>query len=485
MDEKEYLYRGWDFAAKLAGAEFAANEAASYVSEVQEAINDLEQGIRALKSNQSDASLGGYLAEEWHARTFNIDAIADGSAHRAVRLGETGYGSVDIGTNFGEKYSSKYIATAEKSATEQSLVQRDTGEPLYKGQHRLVPQDQLDKAIDHAHKEAGRNADIRPNVSKAYADAEDNMVDRIRDADGHESRPLKKSDDLKMAKDVKNDKFTAEKYGVDLDTVIKADYIIDQALKAGLSAAAISMAMQVTPEIMKAIDYLIKHGELDLKQVKKVGTKAISSGSEGFLRGSIACTVQILCEQGVLGEALKHADPTIVGAVVAIILQTAKNSILVAAGKMTAREMGSSFVESVIVSAGFIAGMKAGQAIGGAIGQAIGIELPGLGYAIGSLIGCTCAVVYQVGKRKLISFCVDTGFTCFGLVEQDYQLPDDILNDMGLDLAEIDYTPIDTAEINRNEISDSWGIDVAELETVDLKIVRRGVIGVNKVGFVV
>ena len=28
MDEKEYLYRGWDFAAKLAGAEFATDKAA-------------------------------------------------------------------------------------------------------------------------------------------------------------------------------------------------------------------------------------------------------------------------------------------------------------------------------------------------------------------------------------------------------------------------------------------------------------------------
>ena len=38
MDEKEYLYRGWDFAAKLAGAEFATDQAASYVAEVEAAI---------------------------------------------------------------------------------------------------------------------------------------------------------------------------------------------------------------------------------------------------------------------------------------------------------------------------------------------------------------------------------------------------------------------------------------------------------------
>lgn len=62
MDEKEYLYRGWDFAAKLAGTEFASDQAASYVAEVEAAIKDLEEGIRNLKGNQTDASLGGFFA---------------------------------------------------------------------------------------------------------------------------------------------------------------------------------------------------------------------------------------------------------------------------------------------------------------------------------------------------------------------------------------------------------------------------------------
>lgn len=227
MDEKEYLYRGWDFAAKLAGAEFATDQAASYVAEVEAAIKELENGIVSLKSNQTDASLGGFLAEEWHARTFNIDAIADGSAHRAERLGVTGYGSVDIQTNFGENYSGKYMATAEKSATAQATLNRDTGAALYEGQKRLIPTDHLDGAKAHAHQQALRNSEIRPDVANAYSDTENQLVDRIKDADGHESRALSKSDDLKMARDVKNDRFTAEKYGVDLESVIKADYIID------------------------------------------------------------------------------------------------------------------------------------------------------------------------------------------------------------------------------------------------------------------
>ena len=77
------------------------------------------------------------------------------------------------------------------------------------------------------------------------------------------------------------------------------------------------------------VDYLVKHGELDLQQLKRMGSKAISAGAEGFLRGSISCSVLIMCEKGLLGNALKGADPTLVGSVVAIVLDTIKNSILV------------------------------------------------------------------------------------------------------------------------------------------------------------
>lgn len=69
--------------------------------QVNEAIEQFAKEIISMKSNQTDAVLGGYLAEIWHADTFNIDAVAAGSTHRAwvdVK-GRTNYGSVDIRTN--------------------------------------------------------------------------------------------------------------------------------------------------------------------------------------------------------------------------------------------------------------------------------------------------------------------------------------------------------------------------------------------------
>ena len=57
---------------------------------------------------------------------------------------------------------------------------------------------------------------------------------------------------------------------------------LDQALKAGLTAATITAITQLVPELYKTIDYLIKHGEIDLNQLKKSGGKVIStSGDDG------------------------------------------------------------------------------------------------------------------------------------------------------------------------------------------------------------
>ena len=77
---------------------------------------------------------------------------------------------------------------------------------------------------------------------------------------------------------------------------------------------------------------------------------------------------------------------------------------------------------------------------------------------------------------------MDTGFTCFGLVEQNYELPEDILQQLGVDLIPISRTEVSRTQIARPQISTT--IDTTQYETIDIRVLRRGVIGVNKVGFV-
>lgn len=73
-------------------------------------------------------------------------------------------------------------------------------------------------------------------------------------------------------------------------------------------------------------------------------------------------------------EAFTQVNPSVVGVAVMVILETIKDSIMVATGKMTTKEMGVKFVDTIVVSSGYLVGME----IGGAIAQALCPQLPGI-----------------------------------------------------------------------------------------------------------
>lgn len=484
MKQKSEIQMGWDFAAGIMGADMTARMGSEYVSAVEKAIQELEDNI----NNHAYRNLGikqlqGYMQEEWAAGTFNVDAVARDSSVRAEVLHSTAKDSVDILMRSGDQeigaYSAKSYANGAKSAIEQARLNPETRQASYQNQGRLVPSDQLSDAQAEAHRRVLKNQTTRPDVSKAYAETERRLTDTVTADDGTKSRTATREDLEQMAQESKKQEFKAEDHGVTPQGAIQPDYILKHALKAGYTAAAVTVAFQLTPEIYKAIDYLIKHGELDVQQIKRMGTKGISAGVEGFLRGSVAASLQIMCEAGMLGEVLKGVNATVLGSVVALVMQTVKNSISVAAGKMSAQQMGAAFVDMVVTSGGYMLGAH----IGGMIGQALAFQLPVVGYLLGSLVGTSFCVIYNVGKQKLISFCVDTGFTCFSLVEQNYELPEDVLRDMRVETIPIPRTQVERVDIPRTQIA-GFGIETAEYETIDITVLRRGVIGVNKIGYV-
>ena len=481
MQVSRDVQRGWEFSAEVLGADLGAYVGAEYIVAVEAAIRQLEDNINSHRyRNLGIEQLQGYMLEEWGAGTFNVDAAAADSPDYATILRSTLKDSVDIHLDSGVDYSAKSYGSAEQTAKAQARFDINTGQASYCGQGRLVPADQLDGAKSAAHHEALRNQPIREEVSKAYSETEAKLTDVIENREGVKSRGIGRKELESIAEESKRQGFSAAEHGVTIASAIQLEYLLKQATKAGYTAAAITIAVQLTPEIFKAIDYLIRNGELNPYQIKEMGEKGISIGAEGFLRGSISSVLFIMCKEGIFGEVLKCADPTMLGAFVALVLQTVKNSILVAAGKMAPREMGAAFVDTAIMSIGYVIGTR----IGGIIGQALGFELPVVGYLLGSLIGASFCAVYNIGKKKLISFCVDTGFTCFGLVGQSYELPEEVLSEIGIETIPIPRARIEITSVPRATIKIA-GIEKSSYETIDITVLRRGVIGVNKVGYVV
>ena len=170
---------GYTYFAKNASAYAAATMSDSYVASVNDEINKLVQDLNSLEGFKTASNvLKGDVAEFWHTGTFNIDSALKGSSNRAFVDRSHDFASTDISTNFGDKYGLKYYSDGQASAKAQavSVFQRfkeyqshggtdnledflrsrgyDNAEsvlndPIYSGQIRIIPRDQLEEATQY------------------------------------------------------------------------------------------------------------------------------------------------------------------------------------------------------------------------------------------------------------------------------------------------------------------------------------------------
>ena len=315
----------------------------------------------------------------------------------------------------------------------------------------------------------------RPELVERYRDTLKLLETKIRDSHSSESIALTKAEAEKLALTAKEGRFKAADYGLSAPDIINIDLLIKEAYKAGVTAAVISLVLKVGPEIYKTIEYLLKNGEIEEEQFKKIGFAAVSGTSEGFIRGSIAASITYTCKSRLLGASMENIEPSVVGAVVVLTMNVIKGSYAVAIGKKTRTEVANEIVKDTFISACAL--------IGGGISQMF-IKLPVFGYLMGSFVGSiTGSFTYDYGYKKAISFCIDTGFTLFGLVEQDYTLPDDMIKQMGIETFNYETFKVEGFKPDTFEVN-SFTFDTFEPDNLKLTFLRRGVIGISKIGYV-
>ena len=489
-----------DHASDFAGVQLG-NE---YVETVNGEIEEFVKSVEHFKGMQSPTNtLKGDLAEFWHAGTFNIDAAVKGSGNRLQVDRSHDFGSADVsGKNIDIEAGLKYYKNGAESAKQQAKsvfetykkYQADGGkesleeylknrnyqddsvlnDAVYSGQIRVIPSDQLTEATKWLERKIAEEGYKRPEQVERYRETLKLLKDRISDNKGNESIPLSEEDARRLAQLAKEGKIDPKDWGLTTEELIKAEYIMKQALKAGLTAATISIVLKTAPEIINAVKYLIDNGEVDEEQFKKIGFAALKGGSEGFVRGTISAAITTACKSGALGAALKSVDPTLVGAVTVIVMDSVKNSYAVATGKMTRFEMSNELIRAMFTTTCSLTL--------GAVSQAF-IEVPVLGYMIGSFVGSLVgSFTYSALYKPAISFCVDTGFTMFGLVDQNYTLPEDVMREIGIEV--FDYERFDYEKVEYNKFEyDSFQFDRFEPEQIEMTFLRRGVIGVNQIGY--
>lgn len=507
--------QGWQYFSKAAEAGLAANAGQNYCAEVESAIETFtEQMYETVRQhgNMGVKQCKGFVAESWHANTFNINAVLKGSAHRASADKSQDLGSVDVSTNFGTDFSMKYFENAKKSADAQRknyyeqyaeyLKRPRKGNPksfeeylqkhglenrpeellksVYSGQYRVIPKDQLDEAIKYLETvmkiEEGKDGPNRALVYQNYKETLQKLTDRVADGEGVESIPLDKESAEVIAALCREGNFNAEDFGIDIASLVTTDYILQQALKAGYTAAVISMVMEVAPEVCEVILYLIKNGELNPEQLKEAGFAAVKGPALGFIRGYVSCALTIACNSRKLGKQFVGVEGNVIAAITVLAMDTVKNAWLVATGKMTGREMSVKTEDAAIITVGAL--------IGGSVGTVLLPQLVVLGYMAGSFVGSVIGTIVAEGKNTLImALCAHTGIALFGIVDQNYVLSEEMMKRLGLSIVElktvepqmnaVHYTQVKTVELKRNEV-----------HSIEVFALKRGVIGVRRIGYV-
>lgn len=500
----EAFKEGYEFFEKNAGNFSGHAAGVHYVDAVESEIKKLVNNLNNFETSGARIdTLKGDVAEFWHAGTFNINAAINSSKNRVQVDRSHDFGSADItGVNFDAKFGLKYYKDGTASAIQQSKsilnrfneykargrndnlekyleerglsAETDLNSPVYSGQFRVIPSDQLKEATIILERKIQEESSKRTDQVHRYEETLKLLSDKVKDNKGNESIALSEQEARELARLAKEGGVNSEDLNFTTEELIKYKHILKQSYKAGLTAATISMVLRVAPEIWNAIAYLIKNGYVDEKQFKKIGFAALTGAGEGFVRGTVSAAITASCKAGLCGSAMKSVDPSIVGAVTVLVMNSMKNSYQVTIGNMSRSEMVNELIKEMFVTTCALSM--------GSVSQSL-IEIPVLGYMIGSFVGSISgSVIYSSIYNPVLSFCVDSGFTLFGLVDQDYELSEEVLKEIGIEVFEYEKFEYEPFEYEKFEY-ERFEYEQFEYEKLHTIFLRRGVIGVNCVGY--
>ena len=353
---------------KSAASAVSVSKSAEYLTNLDKALENANEALYNTITTKAGAvsqnpHLDGFIAEQYHAQTFNLNAEAAGSKYRAKVLEPEGTGytknSVDIvivdeSGKVVKRYQSKYCNNSK--ATEKAFEKGD-----YKGQQKLVPEDQ-------------------------QADISKKSTDVLEAPDGTTSNPLTKSQAEKMKDEAQSGKWNDLNWN---EYAIKdlAIGIGKQAGYAALQGAAIGAGFELAQKLWNKED-------IDAEEV--VGN-ALKTGADVGLKAAIAGALKVAAEKEIISVIPKGTPASTIANVVYVAVEDVKVISKIASGELSFYE-GAEELERTTVSvvAGLVAmasgtelGVMAGKTAGTVIGKTVGIVLGPVGATIGGFIGGT------------------------------------------------------------------------------------------------
>lgn len=350
--------------AKAAVSHMETQEASQYLHSLDEALAAANESLYRTIHTQAglisqNPHLDGFIAEQYHAQTFNLNAEAAGSPYRAKVLEPTGSGytknSVDIvivdeSGKIVKRYQSKYCKDAE--ATAQAFEHGD-----YRGQQKLVPE--------------GQEQDIAKKVTTV-----------IEAPDGTTSKSLSKD----QAKELQNEAQSGKWNDLNWNEYKVKDLAVGigkQAGQAALMGAAVGVGFDVAQKIWNGEE--IEGGEL-------IET-AVASGADFGVKAAAAGALKVGVEKGIISAIPKGTPAGTIANIAYVAIENVKVVGKMAAGELTIKEGFEKMEQTTVATVAGISASTKGAAIGAAVGHVLGP----VGVVVGGFIGGT--VSYMAGSK--------------------------------------------------------------------------------------
>ncbi len=442
---------------------------------VDEAIKALQNKANHLE-NVDEKWLKGWLAEQWHAKTLKTAATARGRDDIWANVSGSNKTGEDI--HYGNDFTTK---TAEVKYNKSPLeTAKGISREGYATGEKVVPGDQIDLLGRAATKRAEQIALDKPEDAKQLLDTSARAKDHI-EVDGIASKPLGNEEAKEMAKDFKNNgNIEADKYGLNSENFVKWSDVAREAGEAALTAAALSAALSAAPHVWATLQEYIETEKIDINVLLGRGASILEHSAAAGFRGGIAAALTVACKTGLMGKNLKSISPAAIGIATTMTVNVISYSIKLQQGVITQQEFANFCLKDTYVLS-FAVG-------GAAIGQMI-IPIPMLGALLGNIIGASLgAIAYEGTNKVILGLSVKNGWTFFGLVEQNYKVPEYILEECGFETFRVNSFQEEDFLISDFEVEDfavqDFAVQSFAASTLNFHVLRRGVISANVVGYV-
>lgn len=396
--DKENAEDGLDDVLEEAARTGAVVENVARHTQVMDLQRDLQEHIEQIVQQYKNAHIAtkaGFVAEEYHAVTFNQDAVLKGRrdlfAHRIILNGidpkKTNTNvkvDIELLKNGQEPLQVQVKYTGTTAQTAYNLAHPD-----YDGMVKLHPSDQDVKRISQLRLDTLQNSTRQHSeypvpTNRNYLDNVENATDRLK-YENVEGKPLSRADALSLADDVAT--LTKKALQTEALNAVKGGAIIGGVYSGGVSfisnTAKVVRGEREVPEAM-----------LDVAKDTAVGSL------DGAVKGVASVAVKAaLFRVGAVTVARSSAPI----AVAVTVIDIGKDITQAVTGKIDGKELSSRAVQKAATGAGAWGGMELGAAVGTAVFPGVGTIVGGVVGGIAGHLGTTAATNFfkkKIQERK-------------------------------------------------------------------------------------